>query len=137
VLGKFATGPFAARRTFRTHYLAGREHLLEAAQVVLRPDGVLVVIDNDREWGESARLLEASPWAAPQSHAAVTDAWRAQRGASLTEVGSSWQFSSRADLEAALRLEFAPGLAAVWLADHPDALGLTYGYVLFAVSRPS
>jgi hypothetical protein len=61
----------------------------------------------------------------------------ATRGASLTEVGSSWQFSSRADLEAALRLEFAPGLATVWLADHPDARGLTYGYVLFAVSRPS
>ena len=49
---------------------------------------------------------------------------------------SSWQFGSRADLEAVLRLEFPPELAAVWLAEHPDTLGLTYGYVLFTITRP-
>jgi hypothetical protein len=27
------------------------------------------------------------------------------------------------------------GAADAWLADHPDALGLSYGYVLFALER--
>jgi len=26
-------------------------------------------------------------------------------------------------------------VADAWLADHPDALGLSYGYVLFAIQR--
>jgi hypothetical protein len=33
-----------------------------------------------------------------------------------------------------LRLEFA-GVADPWLAGHPDALGLGYGFVLFSVGR--
>jgi len=33
-----------------------------------------------------------------------------------------------------LSLEF-PAVAGPWLADHPDALGLSYGYVLFAVTK--
>jgi hypothetical protein len=47
---------------------------------------------------------------------------------------SRWAFSSRADFEAVLRLEF-PGVADPWLAGHPDALGLGYGFVLFSVGR--
>jgi len=47
---------------------------------------------------------------------------------------SRWEFSSRADFEAVLRLEF-PGVADPWLADHPGALGIGYGYVLFSVGR--
>jgi hypothetical protein len=34
-----------------------------------------------------------------------------------------------------LRLEFPADVAGAWLADHPDALGLSYGYVLFAIRR--
>ena len=45
---------------------------------------------------------------------------------------SSWEFGSRSDFEDVLRLEF-PAVADAWLAGHPDALGLSYGYVLFAV----
>lgn len=103
---------------------------------VLRPGGSLVVIDNDHRWGEFASLLEASPWAAPQGRADVTDAWWEERGASRTAVQSSWLFTSRADLEAVLRLEFPPALADGWLARHPDDTGLTYGYALFVVRRP-
>ncbi|MDQ2738502.1 MAG: class I SAM-dependent methyltransferase [Actinomycetota bacterium] len=103
---------------------------------VLRPGGALVVIDNDHRWGEFADLLNASPWAAPQGRANATDSWWAERGASRSEVRSSWQFSSRADLEAVLRLEFPAPLAGPWLAEHPHATGLTYGYVLFVVRRP-
>jgi hypothetical protein len=38
------------------------------------------------------------------------------------------------DFEAVLSLEF-PAVAGSWLADHPDALGLSYGYVLFGVTK--
>jgi SAM-dependent methyltransferase len=100
---------------------------------VLRPDGTLVVIDNDHRWGEFAELLAGSAWAAPQGTADVTDAWWAERGATRHEVRSAWRFADRATFEAVLRLEFPPALADGWLAAHPTALGLTYGYVLFAV----
>jgi SAM-dependent methyltransferase len=100
---------------------------------VLKPGGTLVVVDNDLRAGEFAGLLRAAGGTA-QGRADVTDAWWAARGASRTEVMSRWEFASRADFEAVLRLEF-PGLADSWLADHRDALGLGYGYVLFAVGR--
>jgi ubiquinone/menaquinone biosynthesis C-methylase UbiE len=102
---------------------------------VLRPGGSLVVIDNDQRWGEFASLLTDSPWAAPQGHADVTDRWWKERGASRHEVHSSWQFASRADLEVVLRLEFPASIADAWLAENPQATGLTYGYVLFVVRR--
>lgn len=103
---------------------------------VLRPGGSLVVIDNDHRWGEFADLLEASPWAAPQGRSDVTDGWWAERGAERISVRSSWEFRSRADLARVLHLEFPQVLADAWLDKHPDATGLTYGYVLFGVHQP-
>jgi len=101
---------------------------------VLRPGGTLVVVDNDQRAGEFAGLLRAAANTA-LGQADVTDAWWAARGARRTEVMSGWQFSTRSDFEAVLRLEFPADVAGAWLADHPDALGLSYGYVLFAVRR--
>ncbi|MGQ7349044.1 class I SAM-dependent methyltransferase [Quadrisphaera oryzae] len=101
---------------------------------VLRPGGSLVVVDNDHRAGEFAELLAASPWAAYQGAAGATDAWWAQRGAVRREVMSSWDFQRRADLQAVLRLEFPPQVAGPWLAAHPGALSLSYGYVLFCVT---
>ena len=101
---------------------------------VLRPGGTLVVVDNDQRAGEFAGLLRAAANTA-LGQADATDAWWAARGASRTEVMSRWQFSARSDFEAVLRLEFPAGVAGPWLADHPDALGLSYGYVLFAIQR--
>ena len=101
---------------------------------VLTPGGTLVVVDNDHRAGEFADLLRAAAGPA-QGQADVADAWWADRGASRTEVMSRWEFGSRTDFEAVLRLEFAADVADAWLAGHPDALGLSYGYVLFAVTR--
>jgi ubiquinone/menaquinone biosynthesis C-methylase UbiE len=102
---------------------------------VLRPGGTLVVVDNDQRNGEFAGLLRSAANEA-LGQADVTDAWWAERGARRAGVMSRWQFGSRADLEAVLRLEFPEAVADDWLASHPDATGLSYGYVLFAVSRP-
>jgi SAM-dependent methyltransferase len=101
---------------------------------VLKPGGTLVVVDNDQRAGEFAELLRAAANTA-LGQADTTDAWWTARGASRTEVMSRWQFSSRNDFEAVLRLEFPADVAGRWLADHPDALGLSYGYVLFALCR--
>ena len=104
---------------------------------VLRPGGTLVVVDNDQRAGEFARLLRAADDTA-QNRADVTDAWWAARGAIRAEVMSRWEFGSRRDFEAVLGLEFPAGevrtwLARTWLAEHPGVVGLSYGYVLFAV----
>lgn len=104
---------------------------------VLRPGGSLVVVDNDQRAGDFADLLVSSPWAAPQGQADTTDAWWADRGAERVEVMSRWAFETRADFEAVLRLEFPADVADPWLAAHPDAFGLTYGYVLFAIRKPA
>jgi SAM-dependent methyltransferase len=105
---------------------------------VLRPGGMLVVVDNDHRAGEFAGLLGAAagPWrSAAQGRADVTDAWWAARGAVRAEVMSRWGFGSRGDFAAVLGLEFPAEVAGSWLADHPGARGLSYGYVLFAVRR--
>ena len=105
---------------------------------VLKPGGALVVVDNDQRAGEFARLLQAAQLQmtgeagrGDGDRADVTDAWWAERGATRTEVMSRWQFRCREDFEAVLRLEFPGGVADRWLADHPGATGLSYGYVLF------
>lgn len=102
---------------------------------VLRPGGTLVVVDNDQRHGEFAGLLRRSPWAAPLGRASVTDRWWRARGADRIPVMSEWRFRSRPDLEAVLRLEFPPEVADGWLSAHPTRLGLSYGYVLFALRR--
>lgn len=108
--------------------------LLEVERV-LRPGGALVVIDNDTEQGEFADLLRASPWAAGQGQDTYAREWWTSRGAITTPVMGSWEFDSRADLEAVLRLEFPHDLADTWLAAHPERTHLSYGYLLHTWRR--
>ena len=103
---------------------------------VLRPGGTLVVVGNDLRAGEFAQLLRAAEGALVPGGGTRTDAWWAARGADRTTVRSTWRFTSRADLEAVLRMEFPLKVADPWLAARPGALGLSYSYALFAVDKP-
>lgn len=104
---------------------------------VLRPGGTLVVVGNDLRAGEFADLLRAAAGALVPAGGEETDAWWAARGADRITVRSMWRFTSRADLEAVLRMEFPLKVAGPWLAAHPWALSLSYSYVLFAVDKPA
>jgi hypothetical protein len=114
---------------------AGLTEVLRA----LRPGGTLVVVDNDYRWGEFATLLAAASPPDSQgtrARAELTDTWWRDRGATRREVRSSWSFDRRGDLEAVLRIEFPAPAASAWLTRNPTATGLSYGYVLFAVTAP-
>ena len=100
----------------------------------LRPEGRLVVIDNDTEAGEFARLLRASPWAGTQGQDTSALNWWVGQGARSSSVMSSWEFDSRDDLEAVLHLEFPEEVAQAWLQAHPDRTHLSCGYLLHSWS---
>jgi SAM-dependent methyltransferase len=103
---------------------------------VLRPGGTLVAVGNDLQAGEFAGLLRAAEGALVPAGGQETDAWWAARGADRTTVRSFWRFTSRADFEAVLRMEFPLKVADRWLAARPRALGLSYSYTLSAVDKP-
>jgi len=103
---------------------------------VLRPGGTLVVIGNDLRAGEFAQLLRAAEGALVPGGGPETDAWWAARGADRITVRSMWRFTSRADLEAVLRMEFPLKVAGPWLAARPGAVSLSYSYALFAIDKP-
>jgi SAM-dependent methyltransferase len=104
---------------------------------VLRPGGTLVVVGNDLRSGEFAGLLRAATGMLVPAGGDEAEAWWAARGADRTTVRSSWRFSSRADFEAVLRMEFPLKVADPWLAARPRVLGLSYSYTLSAVDKPA
>src|SRR3984885_4616355 len=103
---------------------------------VLRPGGTLTVIGNDMQAGDFAELLRAAAGALRPAGGPETDAWWAARGADRATVRSSWRFTSRADFEGVLRMEFPLQVADPWLAARPAALGLSYSYSLHSIDKP-
>jgi SAM-dependent methyltransferase len=113
----------------------GKDAGLAEVMRVLKPGGSLVVVDNDYRWGQFAGLLAAASKEPPQQTADAIDAWWRQRGATRHEVRSRWLFADRADLASVLNIEVPATVARAWLARNPAVTGLSYGYVLFAVTR--
>jgi SAM-dependent methyltransferase len=125
-----------AHARFAYFFPPGCDAGLAEVMRVLRPGGTLVVVGNDLRSGEFAELLRAAAGALVPGGGEETDAWWAARGADRVTVRSAWRFTSRAEFEAVLRMEFPLQVANPWLAARPGALGLSYGYTLFGVDKP-
>lgn len=97
----------------------GCERGLAEARRVLRPGGMLAVIDLDGTHAPYGHWLCA---AAPRYRPAEVEAFFAAQGFDCRRVDTVWRFRERADLEAALRIEFTPEVAARAIAQTP---GLT------------
>lgn len=97
---------------------------------VLRPGGTALVIDND-----GSRSTFGAWFRRGYPHLdtpAETERFWSIRGWTLDRVDMGWRFTSRADLEAVVRIEFAPAIADEVLAGHR---GLEVDYAVNLWSR--
>jgi SAM-dependent methyltransferase len=101
--------------------------LAELARV-MRPGGTAYVIDND------ATRSTFGAWfrrALPAYDARAVERFWERRGWQRERLDIRWDFDSRADFEAVVRIEFAPAQAALILGEHPKALGVDYAVNLW------
>jgi SAM-dependent methyltransferase len=102
--------------------------LFEVARV-LRPGGTAFIIDNDLRNGTFAHWLKRHPNYHDVTADVVENFWR-DRGYDLLRIPSRWQFQTRADLEAVVKLEFGERLGSDLLREH-DSLHVDYHYCLY------
>ena len=88
--------------------------LAEVARVV-RPGGTAFVIDNDATRSTFGRWFSAG---LPSYDAAAVEGFWAAQGFDRERLDIRWSMPTRADLEAVVRIEFAPTLARRLLAEH-------------------
>lgn len=101
--------------------------LAELSRVV-RPGGTAFVIDNDASRSTFGAWFRR---ALPHYDArAVERFWRRQ-GWQRERLEIRWDFDSRADFEAVVRIEFAPAQAELILSEHPEATGVDYAVNLW------
>lgn len=114
---------------FAYFFGSGCEPGLREVARVMRPGGTFFVIDNDLRRGTFAQWLQQHPNFS-RVHADDIEAFWAAQGFALQRIPSAWQFQSRGDLEAVVRLEFGSELAEKLLAGR-DALSVEYHYCLY------
>lgn len=104
----------------------GCEPGLAALDRVLRRGGTAFVIDNDASRSTFGAWFRRS---LPSWDQRAVDRFFARRGFETQRLSVQWEFDARADLEAVVRIEFAPRLAEQLLAEHPGT-SVDYAVVL-------
>lgn len=112
----------------RTAYFFGPgcEPGLAEADRILRPGGALAIVDLDGTAAPYGTWMRA---AVPHYDPHAARAFFERRGFSTTMVDSVWRFDDRATLEAVLRIEFSPEVAARAVAE-TIGLAIPVRYVL-------
>ncbi|WP_432510324.1 class I SAM-dependent methyltransferase [Kineococcus sp. SYSU DK001] len=97
---------------------------------VVRRGGTAFVVDNDATRSTFGRWFSRS---LPGYDAVAVDRFFTRRGWSTERLDVAWEFDSRADLEAVVRIEFTPRLADAVLAEHA---GTRVDYAVVLRHRP-
>jgi ubiquinone/menaquinone biosynthesis C-methylase UbiE len=113
----------------------GCEAGLAEAMRILRPGGALVIVDNDYRWGDFAPLFHAGFVVRGRVDPQAVERFWNRLGAEREHVQATLRFSSPEELAAVLRIELPADVANAWLAQHPAAASLTYGFVVRAVRK--
>ena len=94
----------------------------------MRRGGTAFIIDNDSSRSTFGRWFRS---AYPMIRAREVEGFFSARGWTRTSLDARWQFETRADFEAVVRIEF-PGIVAEQIvADHPGA-GVDYAINLWS-----
>ncbi|QBJ98040.1 class I SAM-dependent methyltransferase [Rhodococcus sp. ABRD24] len=100
---------------------------------VLRPGGVLAVVDLDATVGPYGRWMRAD---LPQYDPAAVEAFFEAQGFAMQRVLTRWEFADRDALRSVLGIEFTARTAARAFAETPG-LGLEVGYRIHTRSAPN
>lgn len=101
--------------------------LAELARVI-RPGGTAFVIDNDPTTSTFGGWFRRGY---PDVEAAVVEDFWAAQGWTRVPLLIDWQFDSRDDFEAVVRIELPTAVAEEVLVEHPDAVGVDYALNLW------
>jgi len=106
----------------------GCEPGLAQLERVVRPGGTAFVIDNDPTTSSFGAWFSRG---FPDVDAAAVERFWGDQGWERQPITTAWEFESREDFEAVVRIELPTAVAEEVLAEHPDATGTDYAINLW------